>query len=116
MLVDQARGLLDHPATSQNTETVGLLAAKENVLSNRQVRGEKRFLMHHRDSDGCGFAGSAYVNRPRIPEHLAAIAFHHSGDDLNQRGFACAVLSEKQMDFSRGYRQVAILQRGRSPS
>ena len=43
-----------------------------------------------------------------LPQHLTGIAFHDSGDDLHERGFARAVLAEQEMHLAPVDRQVAV--------
>ena len=51
------------------------------------------------------------MNFPTLPQHLAGIALHDSGDNFHERGFARAIFAEQQMDFAGLDGQVSVTQR-----
>ena len=111
-LLDQPGGLAHDAAPVDQAAAKARLAPQEDVLGNRQVRGQQRLLMHHRNADGGGLGRLPQVHFPALPEHLAAVALDHAGDYLHQRRLARPVLAEQQMHLAGIHREVAVAKRG----
>jgi hypothetical protein len=47
-----------------------------------------------------------------VPEHVAAVSGDDPGNDLHQRGLACAVLAQQQMNLAGSNGKIAVTQRG----
>ena len=46
-----------------------------------------------------------------LPQHLATITLHDTGDNFHERGFASAIFAEQQVDFAGLDGQVSVTQR-----
>ena len=63
--------------------------------------------MNHGDAVSVGIGGALKIDLGTPPQHDAAVALEHPGDDFHQRGFARAVFSDQGMDLSGFYVEVA---------
>ena len=83
VFVDNSLGAFEHRAAIHPAERKARFASEEDVFRDREVRGQHGFLMNHRDTLGGGFGGTAKVYAAALPEHFAAVAFEHAGDDFH---------------------------------
>ena len=82
--------------------------ADEDVLGDGQVGKEQRLLIDRGDAEALRFRGAADLDRLAGEQDFAAVGLIDAGDDLDQRGFAGAVLAEQRMDLAgvKGERDV----------
>jgi hypothetical protein len=83
------------------------------VLRDREGRHEIAFLMYDADPGSDRLLGIG--ERARLAANLdrTAIGAMHSGQDLDERGFARAVLADEGVDAACGNRQPSVTQSGR---
>jgi hypothetical protein len=86
------------------------LAAEIEILRHRKIRQQIDLLI---DGGDAGIDRS--LGRPRrdldaVEAHDARVAREHAGDQLDQGGFAGAILAEQRMDFAGTERKVDALQ------
>ncbi|MNL00279.1 hypothetical protein D3C87_1207070 [compost metagenome] len=82
-----------------------------DILGNREARDEVAFLMDDTDAAGNGFARVAEAHFLPIDKDLAAALMVDAGNDLDQRRFAGAVLTQQRVDRSRLQRKIDALER-----
>ncbi len=68
-------------------------AAHEDVLGDRQVGEERGFLVDHGDAGVAGVAGAVEDDGLAVEQHLTGVRPVHSGEGLDQRRLARAVLT-----------------------
>ena len=110
MLGDQLARLALHRTLVEQRPSLPF-APEEEILGDREVRRQQRFLVHHRDADGMGVRRTVEIHRLPAPTHHAAIALQHARDDLHQRRLTRAVLADEGVHLTRLNVQVAALQR-----
>jgi hypothetical protein len=74
-------------------EAAPRLAAHEDVLGDRQVGEERRFLVDDGDTGVACVAGAVEDDRCAVEQHLAGIGPVHPGEGLDEGGLAGAVLA-----------------------
>jgi hypothetical protein len=108
VLLDQLAGAVHHGGAVDEAEAAGEFTAEEDVLGDGEVRGQEGLLVDHGDAFVSSFDGIGEVDRAAFPEHLAAVATVHAGDNLHEGGFAGAVLAHDKVDLAGLDRQVAL--------
>ena len=94
------RLLVHEPEVSENA-FAGDLAAEEHVLHRVQVGGEGQVLVHHLHPERGRFLGRGDGD-PLPPEvDLSLIERQVSGQCLDERGLACAVVADDGNDLGR---------------
>ncbi len=87
------------------------LAAEIDVLGDREVRAEAQLLIDDRNAHGEGGGGRVHLRRHAANADFALVAGMHSGEDLDQRRLAGAVLAHHRMHLAGGDREVRVDQR-----
>ena len=85
--------------------------ADEDVFRDVQVGKEQRLLVDRGDAETLRLRGAADGDRLAGEQDLAAVGLVDAGDDLDQRGFAGAVLAKQRMDFAGTNLEVHIDER-----
>ena len=67
--------------------------------------------MHHTDAGRVGVNWAIEIDGDAVDPHRAAIRRMHPGDDLDQRGFARAVLADERVDAAGRKADRNVLQR-----
>ncbi len=98
--------LARHPPPLHNTEAIGRLGAKKNVLGHREVGGDAQLLMDHGDAGRMGVAGRSETGLSPVQHETAGIFRMHAGDDLHQRAFSRAVFADETMDLAGEQRKI----------
>jgi len=87
--------------SQQPAEVVPLnLAPQENVGAHAQVARQRQILVDRLDPHVAGVGWPGNMHRPPIKENLALIGLVNSGDDLDQRGLAGAVIPDQPDDLA----------------
>ena len=86
------------------------LAADEYILSYREVRAEINFLIYRRYTAFLRFFRCPRRNLLTVQANRTAIALIDTGQYLDQRRLASAILSHQGMDFPGPERKVNVLQ------
>ena len=87
--------LAPRPRMVDDAEPVAPLMADENVFRHRQLRKQGEFLVDDLNAVSLGLARRRPASRRAVEDHLALIRGVGARDDLDQGGFAGAVLAEQ---------------------
>ncbi len=112
-VVEHTLRLALHAPLVQDAEA-GVLVAEEQVGRDRQVRAQHDFLVHRVDAEIHRVVGPAELDDAALPDDLAARFQVHAGQQLDERGLACAVLADDGVDLPRLEGEVDMLQRVRA--
>jgi hypothetical protein len=95
-------GTVDPPPTGEG------LTAHEDVLGNRQVGEQGGLLVDDRDTRRASRCRPAEVGVVAVQDETPGIRAMHTGDQLDDGGFACAVLTHQAVHLARSecYRHV----------
>ncbi len=95
---EEALGLGDHRGPVDAATAGQRLAAHEDVLGDRQVGEERRLLVDDRDAGLLGVGGRGEVDGLAAQLEDPGVAAVDTGDDLDQRRLAGAVLADEGVD------------------
>ena len=99
------------PEVSVRKPNCRLLGSEENVSRNRQIWSDCQLLVNDPDTCRAGLMRRMEMHGLSIQGDLASIRELCSRQDLHQRAFARAVLSNQSVDLSRPYREIHALER-----
>ena len=94
-LLQQLRSAGAHLPPPQAPEPVRLLAPREDVLGDGEVRKQHLLLVDHADALVEGAAGRRELEPPPLPEHLARIGARDPRQHLHERGLPRPVLAHE---------------------
>ena len=113
VVTEHRHGLVSHPIHLVPVDPPGLfrIAAKVDILRDRQIREELELLMDHGDAvlergDRRGDMDSFAVS-----QDLAAVHRQSAGQDVHQRGFTGAILADECMNLALLQAEVHMIQR-----
>ncbi len=106
----QFAGFLAHPAPIDDAEAARV-ASDEDVLRDREIRTQVHFLVDRADPQRLRILGRARRDALAVQDDAAAVGLVDAGEDLDQRGFTCAVLAHQRVDFAGEEAQAGIGQR-----
>ena len=102
-------GLRVHPVPCDQRALVAM--GDEDVLRDIQIGKHQRLLVNRGDSEGLGMLGVRELHRRALHSYLSFVGLLDSGQYLDKRGFARAVLSYQGMDFPGAQIQGNLVQR-----
>jgi hypothetical protein len=88
------------------------LAAHEDVLRDREVGEERGLLVDHRDAGRAGGGRAVERHRLAVEQHAAGVGAVHTGEDLDQRRLARAVLADQGVRLAGAELEVRATQGG----
>ena len=86
-------------------QAVAAIQTEPDVLGHRERIEQAEVLEHHGDAQRTRLLRRFHTYRLAIDGNAAFVSLHSAVDDLHQRGFAGAVLTQHGMDLSRLYRE-----------
>ena len=86
-------------------------APHEDVVADRQVGGQRQFLVDDGNAPVAGLVRVGKADRPAVQDDLPGGGLDHARQDLHQRRFARAVLAEQGGDLAAMDVEVHALQR-----
>ena len=102
-------GLFVHTLVIQEEALLGPLVDK-NVVRDAEELFDVQLLIHAGDARGGGFVGVLKNLSLPVDIDLALIRHVDAGEDLDQRGFARAVLTDQSVDLARLHGQLHVVQ------
>ena len=109
--LQQLAGFAPRPRMVDDAEPVAPLMADEDVLRDGQLRKQHELLIDDVDAVPFRLARRRPADRRAVEGHLALIRRVGARNDLDQGGFAGAVLAEQPVNFSRPDLQADAAQR-----
>ena len=97
---EQFQRRLAHGAAAHRPDGRERFAAKPDVLLHRQVGNERQLLEHGRNAGLLRLLRVSRTIRRAGKRHRPAIRAHGSGEDLDERALAGAVLAQQRMHFA----------------
>ena len=76
------------------------LRAQDDIIQHRKALHQLEMLMHHADAQGVGVVGVADHHVLAIDADFALLRLIQAEKHAHQRGFACAVLAQKRVNFT----------------
>ena len=109
-VIPKAFRLADHPpAVQQSPES--RLASEKDVLGDGQVGRQRQFLVDQPDPEPVRVGHIADVHTPSVVDNLAGVGTVDAAEDLDERGFAGAVLAEQRVDLAGPQLEVHAVER-----
>ena len=90
-----------HGAPVIESESVPLLTAQEHVFGDGRVGDETQLLMNDADPGAHRFEGMSEIDFLAVEYDGAGIALENAADDIDERGLARSILSDKRVHFAR---------------
>ena len=101
-----------HALLVQHAHLIGIFPVQEHVLKDLEVVEQVQFLMHERDPQLLGLRDRDVFELLPVKFDRTAVPWQDTGQNIHQRRFSRAVLSQKGMDFAALYSELYAFQNG----
>ena len=105
------RRLIDEPAEPAGPGAYRF-SPQHDVLADAKVRHESEVLVYYADAQILGLPGLCDLDHTTVQLHLPGVFGFSAGKDLDQCGFACAVLANERMHLAAAQVEIHFIQRG----
>ena len=105
---------LDRPAVHRRSieeAALGQFSAEKQILFHGEIGHETEFLEHRADADEPRRMWRQMTDVLALELEVAGVGRVGSGDDVDERGLACAVLAEENMDLATAKLEIDAVQR-----
>ena len=106
IFLEQALRRRAHGLAANDPEAVGRLVVEQQILGHAHRLNEIDVLMHGDDALLQGLLGAGEPHRPAVELDRSPIRRVHAGDDLGERRFAGAVLTDEAANATRRDREI----------